>query len=129
MLLKISQTKSVFLWILRNFQEHLFHRTSPVAASEKLKAEAVFRKCSVKKVFLEISQNSQENTCTKVSFLQLYACNFIKIKSLTQVFSCEFCKQLSLRTLFFGTPSVAASVKTCNFTKIGLCHGCFLWTF
>ena len=25
--------------------------------------------CSVKKVFLEISQNSQENTCASVSFL------------------------------------------------------------
>ena len=32
-------------------------------------AEAVIRRCSVKKVFLEISQNSQENTCAKVSFL------------------------------------------------------------
>ena len=31
--------------------------------------EAVFRRCSVKKVFLEISQNSQENTCVRVSFL------------------------------------------------------------
>ena len=31
--------------------------------------EAVARRCSVKKVFLEISQNSQENTCAKVSFL------------------------------------------------------------
>ena len=31
--------------------------------------EAVARKCSVKKVFLENSQNSQENACAKVSFL------------------------------------------------------------
>ena len=31
--------------------------------------EAVVRRCSVKKVFLEISQNSQENTCARVSFL------------------------------------------------------------
>ena len=27
------------------------------------------RRCSVKKVFLEISQNSQENTCARVTFL------------------------------------------------------------
>ena len=27
--------------------------------------EAVVRRCSVKKVFLEISQNSQENTCAR----------------------------------------------------------------
>ena len=31
--------------------------------------EAVVRRCSVRKVFLEISQNSQENTCARVSFL------------------------------------------------------------
>ena len=42
--------------------------------------EAVAQRYSVKKVFLEIRQNSQENTCTRVSFsiklqasgLQLY---------------------------------------------------------
>ena len=33
-----------------------------------LKAEAVVRTCSVKKVFLKISQNSQEKTCARVSF-------------------------------------------------------------
>ena len=32
-------------------------------------SEAVVQMCSVKKVFLEISQNSQENTCTRASFL------------------------------------------------------------
>ena len=31
--------------------------------------EAVTNRCSMKKVFLEISQNSLENTCVKVSFL------------------------------------------------------------
>ena len=30
--------------------------------------EAVVRRCPVKKVFLEISQNSQENICVRVSF-------------------------------------------------------------
>ena len=38
------------------FKNTFFHRTPPVAASEKLKAEAVFRRCSVKKVFSKISQ-------------------------------------------------------------------------
>ena len=33
------------------------------------KAEAVVRRCSIKKVFLEMLQNSQENTCARVSFL------------------------------------------------------------
>ena len=37
--------------------------------SEEAIAEAVVQRCSVKKAFLEISQNSQENTCARVSFL------------------------------------------------------------
>ena len=36
---------------------------------EMLLIEAVVQTCSVKKVFLEISQNSQENTFATVSFL------------------------------------------------------------
>ena len=31
--------------------------------------EAVVQRCSVKKVFLDISQNSQENNCARVFFL------------------------------------------------------------
>ena len=45
-------------------------------------------------LFLEISENSQENTSARVSFLmklQTEACNFIKKETLTRVFSCEFC--------------------------------------
>ena len=42
---------------------------SKVAAKE-LKAEAVVPRCSVKNGFLETSQNSQENTYARVSFLQ-----------------------------------------------------------
>ena len=58
------------------------------------------QRCSIKKVFLKISQNSQENTCARVTFLiklQASACNFIKKATLAQVFSCEFCEIL-------GTP-------------------------
>ena len=43
--------------------------------------EAVAWRCSVKKVFLKILQNSQENTCAKVYFLvmlQAKAYNFTK---------------------------------------------------
>ena len=35
--------------------------------------EAVIERCSVKKVFLEISQNVQENTCAWVSFFNKVA--------------------------------------------------------
>ena len=47
-------------------------------------AEAVVQRCSVKKVFLNISQNSQENT-----FAWLSTRNFIKKETLVQVFYCE----------------------------------------
>ena len=63
-------------------------------------------------MFLEISQNSQENTCARVSFLiklQASARNFIKKETLAQMFSSEFCK-ISKNTLFHRTPLVAASV-------------------
>ena len=36
---------------------------------EKVNSEIVAWRCSVKKVFLKISQNSQENTCARVSSL------------------------------------------------------------
>ena len=74
-------------------------------------SEAVARRCSVKKVFSEISKNSQENTCARVSFLiklPAEACNFIKRETLGQVFSCEFCK-ISKNTFPYRTPSVSAS--------------------
>ena len=47
--------------------------------------EAVVQRCSIKKAFLENSQNSQENTCARVY-------SFTKKETLAQVFSCEFCK-------------------------------------
>ena len=114
MFLEISQTKGVFLRIVRNFQEQLFLRTLLVDPSEKLIAEAVFRRCSVKKVFLKISQNSQENTCTRVSFLQSLACNFSRWHRCFPVYSAN----TFLRTLFFRAPLVPASVKAYNFTKM-----------
>ena len=63
--------------------------------------EAVAQRCSVKMVFLEISQNLQENTCARVSFL-------IKLQTLAQVFSCEFC-EISKNTFSYRTPLVTVS--------------------
>ena len=57
--------------------------------------EAVIQRFSVKKVFLEISQNSQEKSCARPQ-----ACNFIKK---------EFC-EISENTFLHRTPLVAASV-------------------
>ena len=55
--------------------------------------KTVARRCSAKKLFLEIWQISQENTCVRASFLiklQAEAYNFIKKETLTKVFSFEF---------------------------------------
>ena len=56
--------------------------------------EEVAQRCSVRNVFLKISQNSQENTCARVPLLikKPQACNFIETETVAQVFSCEFCK-------------------------------------
>ena len=62
-------------------------------------SKSSYQRCSVKKVFLEIYHNSQENTCARVSFL---------IKLQKQVFSCEFC-EISKNTFYCRTPLVAAS--------------------
>ena len=76
--------------------------------------EAVVQRCSIKKLFIEISQNSKESTCARVSFLiklQAEAYNFIKKETLAQLFSCEFCK-ISKNTFFYRTPLEAASAKS-----------------
>ena len=66
--------------------------------------EAVVQRCFVNKVFLEISQNSQENTCVRVSLLiKLQASNFIKKETLAQVFPVKFAE--FLRTPFLQNTS------------------------
>ena len=49
----------------------------------------------MKKLHLKILQNSQKNTCARVSFFHKVAggaCIFIKNETLAQVFSCKFCE-------------------------------------
>ena len=73
--------------------------------------DAVSCRCSAKKVLLEISQNSQENNCTRVTFLiKLHASSlqlYLK-KTVAQVFSYEFCKIIK-NNFSCRTPPVAAS--------------------
>ena len=78
--------------------------------------EAVGQRRSVKKVFLEISQNSQENTCARVSFsIKLpQACNFIKKETLAQVLFCEF-REISRNTCSHRALPVAASDSSHDF--------------
>ena len=75
--------------------------------------EAVVLRRSVKKVPLEISQNSQKNACASVSFLiklqaEPEACSFTKKESMAQVFSSELC-WIFKNTYFYRAPLVAAS--------------------
>ena len=66
-----------------------------VAFPQNVFSEAATGSVLSKKVFFKISQNSQENTGTRVAFsikLQAEACNFIKKEALAQMFSCEFCE-------------------------------------
>ena len=75
--------------------------------------EAVARRCSVKKVFLKVRQNSRENTCTRASFLT-------KKNTLAQVFSCQFC-EIFKNTYFYRTLLVATSVSnTVNLKNVEL---------
>ena len=99
-------------------------------------AKAVVWKCSVKEVFLEISQNLQKNTCAKISFfnkvagktafknlkwygllrqnislqnfLSMSSLRFIKKETPSKVFPCE-CWQFSKSTFSYRTTPVAAS--------------------
>ena len=63
---------------------------------------------SVKNVFLEVLQNSQENRVSFLKKLQVQVCNFIKKETLALVFSCEFF-EISKNTFSYRTPPVAAS--------------------
>ena len=63
------------------------------------------RRCSIIKVFLKITQNSQENFCARVPFLiKLQTCNFIKKETQTHAFFCEFCE--IFKSTFWMTVSV-----------------------
>ena len=76
--------------------------------------ETVVQRCSVENVFLEILQNSQENTSVKSLFLlelPALACNFIQKMALAHVFSCEFC-EIFKNTFPYRTPPMAASYFT-----------------
>ena len=67
--------------------------------------------CSFKKVFLEISQNSQEKTCVKVSFLiklRAWGLQLYWKRDTVTVFSCKF-GEISKNTFFRRTPLLAIS--------------------
>ena len=80
------------------------------------------RRCSTIKVFLKITQNSQENFCARVPFLiKLQTCSFIKKETQTHAFFCEFCeifKSTFFAEHFWMTVSVyKVIVQTLTFRK------------
>ena len=70
------------------------HTLMGKAISFRESPEAVARRSSIKKEFLEILQNSQENTCARVSFL-------IKLQASTPFFIEHLC-WLFLYNVFQG---------------------------
>ena len=61
----------------------MFSKIAPILNLDLQLPEAVVQRCSVKRLFLEISQNSQENACARVSFL-------IKLQGLGEIFKNTF---------------------------------------
>ena len=57
------------------------------------------RRCFERKVFLAISQNSQEYTCARVSFLIKLQASASEKRDSSTMFSCEFC-EVSKDTFF-----------------------------
>ena len=53
----------IFFFLKTHYKE----KCGAVNKIKSVKTEAVATRCSVKKVFLKISQNSQKNTCVRVS--------------------------------------------------------------
>ena len=90
----------------------------------KHRIEAVARRCSAIKVFLEIPQNSQENTCARVSFLT----KLQEKATLAQVFSWEFCR-ISIYTFCYRTPPVAAFDRIYSHSLPESQYKQYLWFF
>ena len=85
------------------------------------------RRYSVKKVFSEISQNSQENTCVRESFLiKLQALGKAEKDFLTQVFSCKFC-EISKNTFFIEHLQTTASAVKKVFLRWNFFIEKYLW--
>ena len=76
-------------------------------------SEAAIEAVLSEKVFLEISQNLQENTCARASFLIKLQAS-LKKETLALVLSCEFC-EISKNTFFAEHIRVTASYLSSRF--------------
>ena len=76
--------------------------------NQNCRSRSSHHKCCIKNMFLEISENSQENSCVRVFFLIKLQAS-IKKESLVHVFSCE-CYEISKNTFFIEHLWTTASV-------------------
>ena len=93
-------------------------------------SEAVVRKCSVKKVFLNISQNSEESSCAGFSFSTKLQADYCRcaVKRLPHMcFPKKFAK--FLRTSFLKSISGRLIMDTKFFQAIFYTHTRNLWNF
>ena len=91
-----NKITSKLLWLVQ------LHKSNRHPSFQVFVSEAVAQKCSIKKVFLEISQKLHENTCARVSFLiklQSQVCSFINRETHHRCFRVNFAK--FLRKAFF----------------------------
>ena len=104
---KLDREKSNYRSVFRQFSIIIFPfsrngswrpKDMNVLASRYSYRSSHFR-CFIKQVFLQISQNSRENTCTRVSFLT----KLVLKNTLEQALSCEFC-EICKKTSFTKQP-------------------------
>ena len=94
----LQNKKMAKLWAFVNFYNRFglnkyIKHFCKIKVWDELQKEEVVLKCFVKKVFLKLSQNWQENIFVGVSFLiKLQASGFIKKETETQVFPMNFVK-------------------------------------
>ena len=93
-------------FVNNEFLELLYFKTLFITAQKHIQSRNSHWRCSMKKVLLEILQNSQENACVRVSFL----IKLIKKETLAQVLSCEFC-EISKNTFLTEHIWTTASVR------------------
>ena len=81
---KVVLHRYLFTWLQISYSRwfsskiSMYEKTARKSFNDIQMPEAVIRRCSEKKVFLEILQNLKENTCARVSFLiklQVWGCN------------------------------------------------------
>ena len=98
----------------------------------QLHLESATRDVLCRKVFLKISQNSQEKPVPESLFNEATskACNFIKKETMTQVFSCKYCETYK-NSFFYRTPrrwmllNVASYYSDFSMTYVNRNYHCF----